>query len=449
MRVDEVLDIDFDRRRAKLVEELKTEETILQESPASEKFESDIAKSIANAGRRFGIKGLKGVKGGSTKLSDVKITAPTGTAWLEAKMNHTDNLSNPRVFFDGKKWDTTYDSPVAKFAIDELNKSTETKNFLKELRKFLGKRTIKLPTTPGGGKQKDAVPLEDLRDFVTQRGNRYILNVPSVNLGKLVTQHYLRGKQEPAHYLQAKDDFYLIGRKDPLKINSANKGKVPVLGGSGDFRVRISTRSQFYEIQTEVKIKNYKPNSSDFSLLKGSKKINPLGALKKFAKESIETEDENLLTEQKKAKPEKNAIKPLDAAVLNDVKKVEDLLRDPETKEAAEKISIVGDLSLVGTQEDEIQGFPLQLKISGELDATDSCISGWNDLKSLEVGDSLSLNRAGKIDHLPPKLSVGGDLDIRGTLIRDIPRSAKVGGVVIMGRGQVSNPPRKLEIKEV
>ena len=98
--------------------------------------------------------------------------------------------------------------------------------------------------------------------------NRYIANEENYNLGDVVTEHYTIGKAKPAYYMQAGDDFYMISKKNPLKM----KG-IPVLSGHGDFKVRVSTRSEFYEVQAEIKIK--KMPHSKFSVAPGTKKDNP------------------------------------------------------------------------------------------------------------------------------------------------------------------------------
>ena len=103
--------------------------------------------------------------------------------------------------------------------------------------------------------------------------NRYIANQENMNLGDIVTEHYTIGKAEPAYYMQAADDFYLISRKNPLKMQG-----IPVLSGIGDFKVRVGTRSEFYEVQAEIKIK--KMPDSNFSVAPGTKKKNPFLTMK-------------------------------------------------------------------------------------------------------------------------------------------------------------------------
>ena len=133
----------------------------------------------------------------------------------------------------------------------------------------------KIPTTKGGLKDPDAIPLEVMRAYFAQRSNQYILNKSNVNLGELVTRHYLEAKTEPAYYIQAADDFYMIGRDNPLRLPSA----IPQLKGTGDFKMRVSLRSGFYEIQPEIKITNM--GTSSYSCKFGTGKKNPFAGSKR------------------------------------------------------------------------------------------------------------------------------------------------------------------------
>ncbi len=221
-------------------------------SAASDKFENDVAKNI---NKIPGIKALRPKV--STEYSDVKIEIDKfkgeNAIWLEVKMSHTDNLSNPRVFYEKGKWHTTYTTPAAKHTVDILNKSAQAKKFIKDIAKFSGipEKVIKIPTNKGGLKEEGAVPLSVMKAYFSQPSiNRYIANEENYNLGDVVTEHYTIGKAKPAYYMQAGDDFYMVSKKNPLKI----KG-IPALSGSGDFKVRVSTRSEFYEVQAEIKIK--------------------------------------------------------------------------------------------------------------------------------------------------------------------------------------------------
>lgn len=244
-------------------------------SAASDKYEKDVAKSIDHAVKRFDRKGEALRPSVGTEYADVKIVLPRQEVWCEVKMNHTDNLSNPRCYYHSGKWQTTYTTPAAQYTVDLLNSSTEAKQFIKDISKFSGipVNIIKIPTTKSGLKEEGAVPLHVMKRYFDQGGvNRYIAEKKNFNLGQVVTEHYTIGKAEPAYYMQAADDFYLISTKNPLKM----KG-IPQLKGTGDFKVRVATRSQYYEVQAEIKIKNM-PNSP-FSLAPKTSKKNPFDTI--------------------------------------------------------------------------------------------------------------------------------------------------------------------------
>ena len=236
-------------------------------SAASDKYEKDVADNVNK------IPGVKAERPpGDTAYADVKITYKKKTHWMEVKMNHTDNLSNPRVFYHSGKWQTTYKTPSAQAAVDILNSDPKTEKFLKDLAKFSGIpfKSLKIPTTKSGLKEEGAVPLKTMKDFFSQPSvNRYIANKENMDLGKVVTDHYTKGKAEPAYYMQAGDDFYRISNKDPFELGN----KIPILKGNGDFKVRVSTRSEFYEVQAEIKI--MKMPDSNYSVKPGTKKLNP------------------------------------------------------------------------------------------------------------------------------------------------------------------------------
>jgi hypothetical protein len=245
-------------------------------SAASDKYERDVANSIDAAVKGFNRKGEALRPSVGTEYADVKIVLPNQEVWCEVKMNHTDNLSNPRVYYHSKKWHTTYTTPAAKYTVDLLNDSRDAKDFIKEISKFSGipMDIIKIPTTKSGLKEEGAVPLHIMKKYFGGGGgvNRYIAEEKNFNLGKVVTEHYTIGKAEPAYYMQAADDFYLISTKNPLKM----KG-IPQLKGTGDFKVRVATRSEYYEVQAEIKIKNM-PNSP-YSLAPKTSKKNPFDTI--------------------------------------------------------------------------------------------------------------------------------------------------------------------------
>ena len=241
-------------------------------SAAADRYERDVANYINS---------LDDVKASrpavSTKYSDVVLDFNGKKAWLEVKMNHTDNLGNPRVSYVSGKWQAAMPlDPVKKFAIEYLSKSPQTKKALKDISEFSGIPVNKmvLPSTKGLLKNPNAVPYDLVVEYFKTR-NQYILDVKNVDLGKLVTAHYLEAKAEPAYYMQAGDDFYMIGNKNPLGLPN----DIPKVKGTGTFRMRISVRSAssgFYEVQPEIKIQDM--GKSKYSVKPGTQKKSPFGA---------------------------------------------------------------------------------------------------------------------------------------------------------------------------
>ena len=241
-------------------------------SAASDRYENEVADYLDSLG---GVSAIRPAV--STKYSDIIIEYGGKKAWLEVKMNHTDNLGNTRVSYIKGKWDAAKPlDPVKNFAIEYLSKSAQTKKFLKEMSDASGIPVNKmiLPSTKGLLKQEGAVPYVVVADFFKDK-SQYILDVKNVDLGKLVTEHYLKGKAEPAYYMQAGDDFYMIGNKNPLGLPR----DIPKLSGKGTFRMRIgvrSAKSAFYEIQPEIKILDMP--KSPYSVFGKNGKKNPFYA---------------------------------------------------------------------------------------------------------------------------------------------------------------------------
>jgi len=267
------------------------------ESKASDAFEANVATSINTSGKdTFSAS----VGSGDVKYSDVIVDVPgVGSTYVEVKMGHKDNLANPRIYYDGSSWVSNATTPVADAATHLANNSPDAARFINDLKSYMGispGEVIKIPTTLGGLKDPAAVPLETMRSFVNERGSRYFVNEKNVDVGDLVTQHYLVGKASPAHYIQAGDDFYMIGTQDPLGLNVALRfcevnSTIPIMAGMGNFKIRVSTRSRFYEIQPELKIASLVPPTSPFSVFGGGlddspNKINPFSCLYDFLSSS-------------------------------------------------------------------------------------------------------------------------------------------------------------------
>ena len=211
-----------------------------------------------------------------TSFSDVVITYKDSRVWLEVKMNHEDNLSNPRVFYNEQQWKTTYKTVAATEGVKLLNLSEDASKFVDLISDFskISKDKLFIPTTRGTVNAENAVNLKMMKDFIQHYEiEQYILKQDHVDLGEIVTKHYTEGKLEPVYYMQAGDDFYRISDKDPLGFGD----QIPLIEGVGTFKVRIGIRSRFYENQVEIKIKCLK--NSKFSLKPGTLKDNPFSLL--------------------------------------------------------------------------------------------------------------------------------------------------------------------------
>lgn len=234
-------------------------------SKKSDKHEHYVASSI-NA--IDGVTAVRPVKG--TDYSDVLIDYRGNTAWLEVKMNHKDNLANPRVYYHEKEWKTRYITPLAHDIVKELNNNEDSRAFVYSISDYskLSLEAIYIPTLRSEMDTANSVPRPTMRSFCKERGG-YILDFQDRDLTEYVTKHYVYGKTEPAFYMQAGDDFFMISNTNPLGLST----KIPVLEGTGKFRVRVSNRSKFYEIQGELKMMNLV--KSEYSVLPNSCKNNP------------------------------------------------------------------------------------------------------------------------------------------------------------------------------
>lgn len=242
----------------------KVLENWYNESAASDAHEESLRESL----RKFKKLIVKAPK--NTKYSDIFVSSGNKQAWIEVKMNHSDNLPNPRFFYDGKSWGSTYDTPAAKIMVKLLNESPESKKFIGEIKAFT---KIKSPKMGSGFDKNDPsyVGLDKLRKFFAGKNDQYFFRKEGVDVAKIVAAHYTSGKAEPAQYIQTGDDFYLFGPSNPMGLPAG----IPVLKGKGAVKARFSMRSSAYEIQAEIKFDTKTIQHSAYSILPGSKKKNP------------------------------------------------------------------------------------------------------------------------------------------------------------------------------
>ncbi len=255
-------------------------------SGESDAWEHAIAASINNS-----VPGLKAERPKvSVKFPDVRVDYKNfqgdRAIWVEVKMNHTDNLMNPRFTFIDGKWGTTeaYASPAVDVLCEYWNDNAAAQAWLEDLRKFLTANKWKgdvrnmslYSTKTERAIDKNSVSFELMKKYlasIVQKGRtKNICKEDNVDVGKLVSTHYLKGKGAIAYYVSSKDDFYqfkLPGSKsNPLMIPD-----VPVFKGHNTIVLRVGDRSGNFEIQAEVKLKAL-PHS-DYSVAPKTKKVNP------------------------------------------------------------------------------------------------------------------------------------------------------------------------------
>jgi len=248
-------------------------------SAASDKYEHDVAGNINGQ-----TKGLVAVRPKvSTSFPDVKVTWKAKDYWVEVKMNHSDNLMNPRFEFVNNKWavPASYKSPATDKIVDLLNGNRVVKQWTEGLRIHLAKNKFKgdikkfslYSSKTERGTDANAVSVALMKSYLQTLPNKNIVKIPNIDVGDLVTLHYTQGKAASAYYVSAGDDFYQFGRTNPLKIP-----KVPIFKGLNDLVLRVGDRSDNFEIQAEVKIKSI-PDSL-YSVAPGSRKPNPFSMLK-------------------------------------------------------------------------------------------------------------------------------------------------------------------------
>lgn len=257
-------------------------------SAASDKYENDVASNIHESGP----KGLTASRPKvSTSYPDVLVEygrykGTDNGIWVEVKMNHTDNMMNPRFQYVKGKWEVipSYLSEATTKLAEVFNESKEANEWIKGLKKYLIEKdwsgdisNITLhSTTTARNRDKNSVPLALMKGYLGTLTNKNVCKVPNVDIGHLVTLHYLKGKAAPAYYLSSGDDFYQFGDTNPLKI--PNVPKFESAAAKNQVVLRIGDRSGNFEIQAEVKAKTL--TRSSYSVKPGSSKSNPFKLVK-------------------------------------------------------------------------------------------------------------------------------------------------------------------------
>ena len=257
-------------------------------SAASDKYEKDVAENIHNSSP----KSLKASRPKvSTSYPDVLVEYGSykGTErgiYIEVKMNHTDNMMNPRFQYTNGKWEVipSYMSDATAKLAEIFNDSKEAQDWIKGLKKYLIEKNWSgdinkmalHSTTTARNTNNNSVPLATMKGYLRSLPTKNVCKVPNVDVGDLATLHYLKGKAATAYYLSSGDDFYQFGNKNPLKIPNVPEFKSAA--GTNQVVLRIGDRSSNFEIQAEVKVKTLA--KSIYSVKPGSTKQNPFKLIK-------------------------------------------------------------------------------------------------------------------------------------------------------------------------
>ena len=265
--------------------------TLLKESRSSDAYEVAVAKVVDDCIQRQKEAGVRGVKDSDgaerpkvgTQYSDVKVQYKGKAGWIEVKMNHTDQLGNPRFFFENGRWGSTYNTPLAKTAVEWLNQDREVNKFIKDLAKFLGKKVkdIALSSLLSNNVNniKGYVTFEQLKEFIESTGrNQYIMQKSNIDVSELVRAHYSHSdviNGPKADYIQTGNDLYRLSDSPSFQFDVKD---IPLYEAIGHVHVRLSSRKDGtrYEIQLEAKadkIKSESPYSLAPENKRGSKKL--------------------------------------------------------------------------------------------------------------------------------------------------------------------------------
>ena len=199
--------------------------------------------------------------------SDVKLTYDKKhTTWLEVKLTHSAQLGSTRVSWNGPlgRWEAgagaSGANPIKEYMLKLLNSGegkTQADDFLKKLTKLMGKTNksqIIVPTTKSQIRDPKSVTYEQLKEYQALYNTQYFVKLNNVELGSIVSEQYNSGKMEPVSYLQAADDFYLLGNLDQFKLKKIHRD-IPKFEAKGTFNFRFSFREpdHYIELLPEIK----------------------------------------------------------------------------------------------------------------------------------------------------------------------------------------------------
>lgn len=275
---------------------MKTFKEFLKESIKSDAYELAMAEHINSLGKPGGLcEGRIKAKRpqASTQYSDVKVwyipkkstskAFPSDGAWIEVKMNHSDNLVNTRVWFEKNKWHSINQSENSRYIADWISKNDYTKTWIAELRSFLKNqlnwteqniKNLIIPKDKAHFGKPNCITPEEMAKFMSTRQDTYFMRNYNVHIFPILEGHLLNGgKAEPASMIQTADDLYRLGRTNFSGFEHFMD--LPIPDAIGNVHARLTLRSNgVIEMKPEVKMTKIN-NASKYSLKPGSTKMLP------------------------------------------------------------------------------------------------------------------------------------------------------------------------------
>ena len=217
--------------------------------------------------------------------SDVKLVYDKKyVTWLEVKLNHDAQLGSTRIWWNGPlgRWEAgggaAGSNPIKEYMLKMLNSGegkTQADDFLAKMAKLVGKTNknqIIVPTTKTQLKDPKSVSYEQLKEYQALYNTQYFVRINNAPLGEIVSEQYNSGKTEPVSYLQAADDFYLLGKLDKFKLKTIHRD-IPKFEAKGSFHFRFSFREpgHYIELLPEIKAIPSSIPRSDYSCINKEK----------------------------------------------------------------------------------------------------------------------------------------------------------------------------------
>ena len=179
--------------------------------------------------------------GGTNEYPDVLVSGDP-SFYVEGKGERA-QFGSPRLTYDGTNWvpasshGTGTKRSLSWRLASYIDGLPETRDFLAEMRKFLGRRRVVLVRSErvGGYAGPETVTPRELSRFLKKVNRNNNIVKRRQDLAPFVRAHYVHGKKVVAPYLQWGNNFFRLVEDDPLELSH-----VPLLKSvEGELRVSI------------------------------------------------------------------------------------------------------------------------------------------------------------------------------------------------------------------